>query len=238
MGCSDADVPAPTEIPAVFAGTPPSAINPPESALPPPPSQPSHTSEAKDANGDKPKRTRRTKEQIAADEAAKKAGKDPLGADAMAYGSATPLEPADVALANDASQDAKPATIDPVLDEKAQHAVDVTVAKCVPAAVTRAVDAPVVEEGFTLYVDCIPIGKPAKAVARLIDKAQERIHKELGVADYRLVDFGKGVPPFIAFVDEQVDGTFDVVLDTRTPEGAILLETLSAKAAFVVRGLR
>jgi len=48
----------------------------------------------------------------------------------------------------------------------------------------------------------------------------------------------EGAPFFIAFVDEQVDGTFDLALDTRTPEGAVLLETLMAKAAFVVRGLR
>lgn len=239
MGCSDKDVPAPTEIPAVFLSEPPSAtvaINPPESALPPP-----AMTQAASAEEPKEKRKRRTKAEMAADAAAK----DPLGADAHAHtGSATPLEPADQALADDASKDSTPGTPDPALDAKAQSVADAAVAKCETPIVVRPgtvigqhVDTKETQ-GFTLYVDCIPIGKPAKAAARLIEKAQDRIHKELGVADYRLIDFGKGVPPFIAFVDEQVDGTFDLALDTRTPEGAVLLETLMAKAAFVVRGLR
>lgn len=193
MGCADTDVPAPTEIPAAFLAP----INPPESELAPP----VHAVEEA-AKTEKPKRTRRTKEQIAADEAV------------LSTGVAAVLEPADVELAHDASKDDKPATVPLVVVEE---------------------EAP---KGFTLYVDCIPIGKAAKAASGLIAAAQERIAKELGAADYRLIDFGKGVPAFIAFVDEQVDGSFDLALDTRTPEGAILLETLSAKASFVVRGFR
>lgn len=106
----------------------------------------------------------------------------------------------------------------------------------VPTRIVELVAPP--SKGFTLYVDCIPLGRLVKSASGLIAKAQDRMFTELGVADYRLVDFGKGAPPFIAFVDEQVDGTFDLALDTRTPEGALLLETLSAKASFVVRGFR
>jgi len=105
------------------------------------------------------------------------------------------------------------------------------------AATTRA--------GFTLYVDCMPIGRPAKVAAGLIAKAQERMLVDgppdaagQPVPDYRLVDYGKGTPAFISFVLDQVDGTFDIVLDTRSPEGSVLLEPLMAKAGFVVRGFR
>lgn len=107
-----------------------------------------------------------------------------------------------------------------------------------PKAAPAPVPAPAAQTGFTLYVDCIPIGKPAKTAALLISKAQERIANELKVPDYRLVDFGKGTPAFVAFVLDQVDGTFDIALDTRTPEGAVLLEALMAKASFAVRGFR
>ncbi len=134
----------------------------------------------------------------------------------------------------------------PTLEELAAEGIDIPQAALPPIESPQAlrdlselvgkVQAEV--RGFTLYVDCVPIGRPAKAAAGLISKAQDRILKEHGVPDYRLIDFGKGVPFFVAFVDEQVDGTFDLALDTRTPEGAVLLETLAAKAACVVRGFR
>lgn len=91
---------------------------------------------------------------------------------------------------------------------------------------------------FTLYVDCVPIGKAARFASKLIAEAQERLAKENGVADYRLVDYGKGTPYFVAHVMAQVDGSTDLVLDSRTPEGAVLLEPLSAKASVIVRGFR
>lgn len=232
---SDRDVPAPKEIPAAFLATPPGAINPPESALPPP-SMPSPT-ESKEASADTGKRKRRTKAEM---EAARAAEKDPTGADAHLHtgkpdAHVENLEPEDKAAAASVAPDEKPAQVDPVEDAKSQEKIDKVVEE---ATRVRRIEAPPAVEGFTLYVDCIPIGKPAKAAARLIEKAQDRMLEVHGVPDYRLIDFGKGVPFFISFVDEQVDGTFDLALDTRTPEGAVLLETLMAKAAFVVRGLR
>jgi hypothetical protein len=176
---------------------PATGINPPESETAPEPVTASAPVEEKVE--EKPRRVRRTNAQIAADEAAKAAGKkDPAGADVHAHTTPAPTETQE-----------------------------------------RRIEAPAhVASGFTLYVDCIPCGRTARSAHFLIEKAQERILKDHGVPDYRLLDFGKGVPFFVAAVDEQVDGTFDLMLDTRTPEGAVLLETLAAKASLVVRGLR
>lgn len=93
--------------------------------------------------------------------------------------------------------------------------------------------------GFTLYVDCMPIGREAKVLSTFFEKANQAIEAVHQVPDYRLVDYGKGAPLFAASVLEQVvESGKDVILDTRTPEGAIVLEALASKAAFVVRGLR
>lgn len=94
-------------------------------------------------------------------------------------------------------------------------------------------------KGFTLYVDCMPIGKPAKLVSSFFEKANKDVEEVHKVPDYRLVDYGKGAPLFAASVVEQVQASGkDVIVDTRTPEGAIVLEALASKASFVVRGLR
>jgi hypothetical protein len=216
MGCSDRDVPAPTEIPAALRG-PSAGVNPPEGNLPAPQLAPTPVEEPKTP------RTRRTKAQIAADAAAK----DPLGADAHAHAS-------HIGKMDGSSPERTPP---PVTNPPPAKGEELSPQMCDGQATA---DAGVAKCGFTLYVDCIPTKGPRTVdqASSLIANAQERIAKELGAADYRLIDFGKGVPALIAFVDEQVDGTFDLTLDTRTPEGAVLLETLTAKAAFVVRGFR
>lgn len=136
-----------------------------------------------------------------------------------------------------AKEETPAASPDPAVtcsDEKAQAAADAGVKACEPTAKPN-------EGGSTfgtLYVDCIPIGRAAKTLASYIEKAQEGVAKESGVADYRLVDYGKGAPLLVKYVLEQIDGSTDLMLDTRSPEGAVLLEPLIARAAFVVRGLR
>lgn len=114
--------------------------------------------------------------------------------------------------------------------------------KPVIAELGPAQKAATVRTGFTLYADCLPIGRPAKSAALLIAKAQERYAvdapEDLRANDYRFAEYGKGTPYFVKYVVDQVDGSFDIALDTRTPEGALLLEPLTAKAALVVRGIR
>ena len=200
----------------------PVAINPPESKLPLVPQETATTSE------DKPKRTRTKK-----DKGPPPAPKDPLGANVHAHTSApTPEQPA-----TDTKYEETKASGEITPEKKELEetiAATVVPPECMPQ-----------REGFTLYVDCLPIGRPVKTLAPIIEKAQQRIFDQgprdragNAVSDYRLIGFGEGVPPFIAYVCEQIDGSQDLVLDTRTPEGAVLLESLMARAAFVVRGLR
>lgn len=143
--------------------------------------------------------------------------KDPIGADAHAH------------------------TSDPVADagiKAALQAEDVVES----AGASKAEASGTIEllpKGFGLYVDCFPIGAPASMLAPFIAKANEDVEKVHGVPDYRLVDYGKGAPLFAASVLEQVlESGKDIILDTRTPEGAVVLEALTSKASFVVRGLR
>jgi hypothetical protein len=228
---SDRDVPAPTEIPKTFLG-PSVGVNPPEGTLPTPPAAVAPPEEPKE------KRKRRTKAEMAADEAAaeqriveKEGGgpglptRDPVGADAHAHAS-------HIGKMDSSSPERTPR---PVTNPPRKEGEDLSPQQCDGQA---AADAGVAKCGFTLYVDCIPIGRPARQAAGLFAKAHEKFFEKEGVADYRLVDYGKGAPAFIAYVDEQVDGSFDLALDTRTPEGTLVLETLAAKASFVVRGLR
>lgn len=92
---------------------------------------------------------------------------------------------------------------------------------------------------FTLYVDCLPIGKAAKLVSSFFEKANQDVDGVYGVPDYRLVDYGKGTPLFASSVIEQALAYGgDVVVDTRTPEGSVVVEGLASKAKLVVRGFR
>lgn len=107
---------------------------------------------------------------------------------------------------------------------------------------TKAAAKPKAPEGYTLFVDCAPVTDNADVVdaTSFFAKAKEKITTELGVSDYRLVDYGKGQGAFVAavgfFVDqEKVSG---IILDSRTPEGLLVLSDLTSKAANVVRGYR
>lgn len=225
MGCSDKDVPAPTEVPAALM-QPFKGINPPEANLTPavqaPPVQASADIEKKEAIADKPKvkRTRKTE------------AKDPTGADAHAATSAvestsSKTEATSVVESAGAPHVATSGTVE------ARSRVDLTKEEL------EATIRELTREGFTLYVDCMPIGAPAKLVSSFFAKANADIEEVHKVPDYRLVDYGRGSPLFAASVLEQVLAYGgDVIVDTRTPEGAIVLESLAAKASLVVRGLR
>lgn len=143
--------------------------------------------------------------------------KDPVGADAHAFSDgASTAEASGIIVANVTPEDA--ANLKKELEQARM-------------AMTRG--------GFTLYVDCMPIGAPAKLASSFFEKANAAIEEVHKVPDYRLVDYGKGAPLFAASVLEQVlESGKDVILDTRTPEGAIVLEALASKASLVVRGLR
>lgn len=225
-------LPAVTEIPKALLGdgatasVPDHAINPPESKLPPPmlaTSEPAHkTPEEIAAEGPQTTTGRRRGRPRNTPPAAPA---DPKAADFHAA-----VTPPDVVASNGAEK----ASVSGVVEAMSKEIED-TVKTIAVAG----------RSGFTLYVDCMPIGRAAKTMASFIASAQERMLVDgprdaagQPVPDYRLVDYGKGVPAFVSFVLDQLDGRTDLVLDTRSPEGAVLLEPLMARASFVVRGIR
>lgn len=229
MGCSDKDVPEATEVPEALTKpfVSPGAINPPEASVAPPPVQ----AEAPKEEKPKAKRTRKTE------------AKDPLGADAHAATSVVES----VALAKTAMPNFKEELEAAVGSNGAAkaEASGIIVANVTPedaASLKKELEQArmaMTRGGFTLYVDCMPIGAPAKLASSFFEKANAAIDEVHKVPDYRLVDYGKGAPLFAASVLEQVlESGKDVILDTRTPEGAIVLEALASKASLVVRGLR
>ena len=91
----------------------------------------------------------------------------------------------------------------------------------------------------TLYLDCGPVGVPVIDGAQLVVLAKKRVTAEAGLADYRFAQFGHGPGMLaVALVAEldALEGVLPAVrLDTTTPEGAIALVELSARAELVVR---
>jgi len=102
--------------------------------------------------------------------------------------------------------------------------------------------------GFTLYVNCAPFccateddKQTSIPLTHVVSDANRSLFETDGKADYRLYDFGRGPAALcLAVKGMHEDGYFadvdGVVLDVRTPEGSVLLETLSALAYRVVRG--
>ena len=222
-------LPAPTEIPAWMKegeapatsmtadpSNTPVAINPPESKLAPPPSTPVEPPKEEEK---KTKRVRRT-----SNGTPPPPPPDPKGSDILAA-TGDVIESKGAVQATASGSVTMPPSVE---KQELEKTIEAT---------TRA--------GFTLYVDCIPIGRAARVAASLFAKAQERMAVDgprdaagQPVPDYRLIDYGKGAPAFVSFVLDQVDGSFDIALDTRSPEGALVLEPLMSRASFVVRGFR
>jgi hypothetical protein len=103
-------------------------------------------------------------------------------------------------------------------------------------------------DGFTLYVDCVPMcGYPAAhMLADYVARAQPVIKEATkseqcpeGCDDYRFAPYGQGSGMLSRAVVElaKTEGR-DLIVDTRTPEGAACVSALEATAGRVVRGLR
>lgn len=97
-------------------------------------------------------------------------------------------------------------------------------------------------KGITLYVNCIPLsGDACENTNRLLSQARQIVNDQLQVVDYRLKAFGEGTAYFVQTAaalakDGSVGSEF--VLDTRTPEGAVLLAPfLELAGKNVVRGM-
>ncbi len=212
-------VPRPFLMPnAIPVAEPHVAINPPEWQPPPTPEQRAAatvTAEAVPA-----KRTRRTKAQMAAD-AALQAG----------TASRVVLE-----MAN---------PVDELVAETERIMPDAykTEAATIPAPVLAPVPREFTGGGFgeyneptrfTLYLDCAPENKETLHGYHLYGKVNEELQKTFG-ADFRRIKFeGPGLfcAGFLKLFDENPR---DIVIDTRTAEGLLVVDSLRARAGLVIR---
>lgn len=97
--------------------------------------------------------------------------------------------------------------------------------------------------GFTLYIDCMPMGnKHLINLAHLAAEANETIKSKLEVPEWRIgepVGFGRANGFLSAAVLElALDRNCDIYLDSATPEGNACKSALMAAAGAVVVGLR
>jgi hypothetical protein len=166
---------------------------------------------------EKVKRVRRTKAQIAADAEA--------AAATVSNAGGSPVE---------ALQAAANALTDTYVKEPAT----------IPAPVIRStpVPAPAMPATWTLYVNCIPTKGAQDYVDanEIFAMAQAKIKADTGYDDYRLIDY-KGAGVFAGVVNDLVDDmseVSDIALDTTSPEGALALAGLSARATHIVRSFR
>jgi hypothetical protein len=98
----------------------------------------------------------------------------------------------------------------------------------------------VLDEGLTLYVNCIPVrGCEAVPLALWLAPIFERMREGTGLPDYRLEDFGKGSARLCAGVAETLEKEKPqaIYVDSRTTEGRDVLPVLERYATRVIRGI-
>lgn len=112
-----------------------------------------------------------------------------------------------------------------------------------PEPVSPAPASPEPGDLFALYVNCIPDFEHI-TLDEILSNILPVFREKEGVADYRLMEYGRGPGVLVAYLAAYLThpGTFlnpglpAIVVDTRTPEGAVCLSTLARYAQFVVRG--
>lgn len=203
------------------------AINPPESLLPPPPAAPDPVSnEATPAA----KRKRRTKAEMAADEADAKAGKAAL-AEFKASGEA-PISFDDIQI-DGTTYTAEPATIP-------APAFKFTPNPLGNQGNTNPIISPKEEfeelvSGFTLYVDCAPENTAVVRASSFYELVNNELAKaNPGITTYKQIKYDGGGLFVAGFLKAFDASPCDLVLDTRTPEGLLVLESLRARATTVI----
>ncbi len=203
------------------------AINPPEYQPPPTPEE--RAAAATEAPPAAPaKRKRRTKAEMAADAA------QPLAAGADAAGEADVYTTAPATIPAPPPDDAQKR----IQELTEQRDEEISLVRILGADVLNAREKlrEVTPVGFTLYLDCAPENRTITHASELYARVNSAIKEELGAADYRLIKYegaGRFVAGFCKVFDEGDFG--DIVLDTRTAEGLLVLESLRARAGTVVR---
>jgi hypothetical protein len=132
-----------------------------------------------------------------------------------------------------------------VINERELVQVDAEfVGETVRTETREVVEQPAEERGFTLYVNCAPQDTSfGITFAQLVGVLNEHLHTKKGVRDYRMIPYTGAAELCLAYLDmcedaEAAGGSLhgDIVVDARTPEGSVLLETISAHAMRVIRG--
>lgn len=117
--------------------------------------------------------------------------------------------------------------------------------KAAEAKVVAAQETPqmkIQETKFTLYVNSYPLRVETLSQSTLVAEANKMIKDTIGVDDYRLCDYGKGPAVLTNWARELLAAKAfgevkAITIDTRTPEGSVLLTTLEGLAGLVVRGV-
>lgn len=96
--------------------------------------------------------------------------------------------------------------------------------------------------GTIVYVDCYPIKSLIAVLPAdiLIAKAAAALKAKHGLEDYRLADYGKGAPLLLLEFGKLYDTLpkpVSLTVNSRTPEGAVVLSFLTDRADEVVKGV-
>ena len=95
-----------------------------------------------------------------------------------------------------------------------------------------------VEDGFDLYIKCLPVGEPHSMIEAYLGEVLENATSVLG-SDYRLVDYGKGYEQVQVFMERDIKGLSGaiVVMDPFSAVSKAVLPVLRRYARRVIAGL-
>jgi hypothetical protein len=95
--------------------------------------------------------------------------------------------------------------------------------------------------GFTVYADCVVSGEHSFISFRdLVAEAEQTVNTAFSVADYRLVEYGRGAGALVAAVKTLLADLKggNILVDLSSPSQRVCFDALCAVASTVVRGIR
>lgn len=92
----------------------------------------------------------------------------------------------------------------------------------------------------TLYIDCLPMGQAVKHFSEVATLCHDGIRETLGLAHYKMGDFGKGLGFWVEAVKlfMGADPQANLFVDTASGDGRDALEALIPMASKVIRGIK
>ena len=126
----------------------------------------------------------------------------------------------------------------PVITPEMQRVMNTpsTIAQAIRQSETQAANT-ITKPIHTLYINCQPRNTDGiPDLQTLVDDA----NRKMEVADYRMVEFGKGAAGLCHYVKEAIEAetygpNLKLVIDARTPEGSVLCNVLCSLAQDIVR---